>query len=79
MIKIHTNQDILSLELVTKHEILNLNLVIKKVFGSKNKCHFLVLNFFVLMTTLNYGGVEGPDKKKSNFFGRILVIFSGEL
>lgn len=79
MIKIHTNQDILSLELVTKHDILNLNLVIKKVFGSKNKCHFLVLNFFVLMTTLNYGDVEGPDKKKSNFFGRILVIFSEEL
>lgn len=77
MIKIHTNQDILSVELVTKHEILNFNLVIKKVFGSKNKCHFLVLNFFVL--TLNYGGVEGPDKKKSNFFGRILVISSEEL
>lgn len=35
--------------------------------------------FFVLMTTSNYGGVEGPDKKKSNFFGRILAISSEEL
>lgn len=83
MIKIHTNQDILLLELVTKHEILNLNLVIKKVFGSKNKCHFLVFFFFVLTTTLYmyYGGVEGPDKKKISFFrtntsylfGRVII------
>lgn len=43
---------------VTKNDILNLKLVIKKVFGSKKIASFiiLVLNYFLSM--------EEPDEKK---------------